>query len=118
MLGFPVLDSVASVAICLFILKVAYDILKIAISNMLDTSCGEEYEQKLRNCVMDQPEVIRVDLLHSRSFGNKVYVDLEIAIDGEVSLREAHAVAERVHNSIENTFPEIKHVMVHVNPAD
>lgn len=41
MLGFPVMDSVASVVICLFILKVSYDILKDAISKMLDTSCGK-----------------------------------------------------------------------------
>lgn len=40
MLGFPVMDSVASVVICVFILKVAYDILKDAVVKMLDTSCG------------------------------------------------------------------------------
>ena len=48
MRGFPVLDSVASVIICLFILKVSYDILKDAVSKMLDTACDEDYEAKLR----------------------------------------------------------------------
>ena len=42
MLGFPDLDSAASVVICIFILKVSYDILKGALANMLDTSCGDE----------------------------------------------------------------------------
>lgn len=55
MLGFPVLDSVASVVICLFILKVSYDILKDAINKLLGTSCGEEYEQKLRTYVAARP---------------------------------------------------------------
>ena len=50
-------------------------------------------------------------------FGNKIYVDLEIGADGNETLREAHAVAERVHNHIEKEFPKVKHIMVHVNPA-
>ncbi len=117
MLGFPVLDSVASVVICLFILKVAFDILKTAVSNMLDTSCGEEYDKKLENFVAEQDDVVCVDVLHSRSFGNKVYVDLEIEVDGDRPLREAHAISERVHNNVENNFPEIKHIMIHLNPV-
>lgn len=118
MLGFPVLDSVASVVICLFILKVAYDILKDAVTKMLDTSCDAEYEQELTNYIASQNDVIRVDMLQSRMFGSKVYIDLEIAVDGNKSLRDAHAVADRVHDNVENDFPNIKHIMIHVNPAD
>lgn len=117
MLGFPVLDSVASVVICLFILKVSYDILKDAITKMLDTSCGEAYEKHLADYVASQDDVVCVDLLHSRMFGNKVYIDLEIQVDGDKPLRESHAVAERVHSSVEKAFPDVKHVMIHVNPA-
>ncbi len=116
MLGFPVLDSVASVVICLFILKVAYDILKSAISNMLDTSCGEEYDRKLEEFVVAQDGVVCVDMLHSRAFGNKVYVDLEIEVDGDLKLRDACAISDRVHSSVESNFPEIKHIMIHLNP--
>lgn len=117
MLGFPVLDSVASVVICLFILKVSYDILKDAVNKLLDTSCGEEYEAKLRRYITARPGVEGVDLLHTRMFGNKVYIDLEIEVDGDKTLREAHSVAEAVHTAVEQAFPEVKHVMIHVNPA-
>lgn len=117
MLGFPVMDSVASVIICLFILKVSYDILKDAISNMLDTACDDAFEAELRQFVENQQDVQRVDLLHTRLFGNKVYMDVEIGVDGNMLLRESHAVAERVHDSVEAQFPNIKHIMVHVNPA-
>lgn len=118
MLGFPVMDSVASVVICLFILKVAYDILKDAVVKMLDTSCGEQYEAELQAFVSAQKDVVCVDTLHSRMFGSKVYVDLEIEVDGRKTLQEAHDVAERVHNELERNFPDIKHVMVHLNPAE
>ncbi|RJV83432.1 cation transporter [Erysipelotrichaceae bacterium AF15-26LB] len=118
MLGFPVMDSVASVVICLFILKVAYDILRDALMKMLDTSCGEAYENQLTHYIAEKEDVRSVDLLHSRMFGNKVFIDLEISVDGDKSLRDAHAVAELVHEDVELNFPEIKHIMIHVNPAN
>lgn len=117
MMGYPVLDSVASVVICLFILKVAYDILKDAIMKMLDTSCGEEYEKQLIDFITQQQDVVCVDMLHSRMFGNKVYVDLEIEVDGSKPLVESHAIAEQVHANVEQNFTDIKHIMIHVNPA-
>ena len=118
MLGFPVLDSVASVVICLFIVKVAYDIMKDACVKMLDTSCGDDYEKELIEHITAHDDVICVDMLRSRMFGNKVYVDLEISVDGDKSLWEAHEVAERVHKDVEQCFPDVKHIMIHVNPVN
>ena len=89
MLGFPVLDAVASVVICLFILKVAFDVLKDSVKKMLDTSCGDFYEKKLSDFILMQQEVLGIDMLHTRMFGNRVYADLEIRVDGNKSLREA-----------------------------
>ena len=117
MLGFPVLDPAASIAICLCILKVAFDILKDAVKKMLDTSCDPEYEETLSNFISAQPGVIRLDSLRTRMFGSRVYVDLEIAVEGEKPLREAHSIAEQVHDGVEAQFPNVKHIMIHVNPA-
>ena len=57
-----------------------------------------------------------IDLLQTRIFGNKIYVDIEIALDGTMTLQQAHNIAEEVHDEIENDFPKVKHIMVHVNP--
>ena len=116
-IGFPVMDPVASLLICALILKVALDIFKDSISKMLDTSSGKKTEQAIRSFVEEQPDVVRVDLLHTRQFGNRIYVDLEIAVKRDISLVEAHDIAERVHRNVEKEFPKIKHVMIHVNPA-
>ncbi len=116
-IGFPVMDPVASLLICALILKVALDIFKDSISKMLDTSSGKKTEQAIRSFVEGQPDVVRVDLLHTRQFGNRIYVDLEIAVKRDISLVEAHDIAERVHRNVEKEFPKIKHVMIHVNPA-
>ena len=116
-IGFPVMDPVAGLLICALILKVALDIFKDSISKMLDTSSGKKTEQAIRSFVEEQPDVVRVDLLHTRQFGNRIYVDLEIAVKRDISLVEAHDIAERVHRNVEKEFPKIKHVMIHVNPA-
>lgn len=117
-LGLPVLEPVASLVICLFIFKAAYDIFKDATDKMVDRSCDDETEERLRRCAAEQAGVAGVDMLHTRIFGNKIYVDIEIRADGEMKLREAHNIAENVHSEIERNFPKVKHIMVHVNPCE
>ncbi len=117
-MGFPVMDSVASLVIFLFIAKAAYDIFKDAMDKMVDHACDEETECALRECILQNAEVKGIDLLRTRVFGNKIYVDLEIQVDGTYSLQKAHGIAEEVHDAIENSFDKVKHIMVHVNPAE
>ena len=116
-MGFPVLDPVASLVICIFIAKAAYDIFKDAIDKMVDHSCDRETENALLTCAKRQKGVLDVDVLHTRVFGNKIYVDIEICADGNLTLAEGHVIAEQVHSAIESEFPKVKHIMVHVNPA-
>ena len=115
-MGYPVMDAIACVIICVFILKVAFDILKDAVSKLLDTSCGEQWDEKMRDFIQSLPGVERVDLLKSRKFGDKIYLDVEIAVDGNLSLTDAHEIAEHVHDMVEQEHPEIKHIMIHQNP--
>ena len=116
-MGFPVMDPIASLVIFVFIVKAAYEIFKDAMDKMVDHSCDEETENQIRDCVRKNKYVEGIDLLQTRIFGNKIYVDMEIALDGSMSLREAHKIAESVHDSIEQNFPKVKHIMVHVNPS-
>ncbi|MGN1184162.1 MAG: cation diffusion facilitator family transporter [Oliverpabstia sp.] len=116
-LGFPVMDSIASLVIFVFIVKAAFDIFKDAMDKMVDHSCDEETEKRLYDCVMENEDVMGIDLLQTRIFGNKIYVDVEIRADESYTLRQAHNIAENVHNNIERNFPKVKHIMVHVNPV-
>lgn len=117
-LGFPILDPVASLVICIFIEKAAYEIFMDAVNKMVDKACEDEVEAEFEECAAVQEGVLGVDLLHTRVFGNKIYVDIEIRVDGDKTLREAHGIAERVHDAIEKNFPKVKHIMVHVNPGE
>lgn len=115
-MGLPVLDTVASLIICIFIVKAAYDIFRDAVDKMVDRSCSEETEGEIVGCAERQEGVLGVDLIQTRIFGNKIYVDIEIRADGRISLEESHEIADRVHNAIEENFVKVKHIMVHVNP--
>lgn len=117
MLGYPVMDSIASLVIFFFIAKAAYDIFKDAIDKMVDHACDEETEKAIYDAVLEQEEVLGIDMLQTRIFGNKIYVDLEIQLDENYTLKKAHDIAEEVHEHIEQNFPKVKHIMVHVNPA-
>lgn len=117
-MGHPMLDPAASLVIFLFISKAAYDIFHDAMDKMVDRSCSEEMEEELNECVRNHSEVLAVDLLQTRMFGNKAYVDMEIEVAADASLVAAHQVAEEIHAEIEEKFPKVKHVMVHVNPGD
>ena len=115
-LGFPVLDAVASLIICVLILKSALEILLDALSKMLDSSIDGETLEQMRDLVTAQPGVLALDDLKTRQFGSRYYVDVEIACDGDLTLRDAHAIAVQVHDAIEKQFPGTKHCLVHVNP--
>ena len=116
-LGFPAMEPIASIVICVFIEKAAFDIFKDAIDKMVDKACDEQTEDALRNCALNTKGVEQVDLLKTRIFGNKVYVEMEIGADENLSLKDSHAIAENVHDAIEQGWPKIKHILIHVNPV-
>ena len=117
-LGFPALDPVASAVICLFILKAAWDILADALGKMTDHACPPAMEQEMADVILAQPGVLGLDTLNTRLFGDRVYVDVEIQADGDLPLKVTHATAQAVHDTLECQFPQVKHCMVHVNPAE
>ena len=116
-MGFAIADPLASLVICVFIGKAALDIFRDAVDKMVDRACDEAYEQALRRRALETEGVESVDLLQTRAFGSRLYVEMEISVDGELSLRRAHEIAENVHDGIERDFPKVKHIMIHVNPA-
>lgn len=116
MLGLTILDSIASVIICAFIIKVAYDIFKDSLDKIVDRSVSESIILEIEKEALEINCVLNVDLIKTRMFGNKIYIDLEISADKNITLETAHDIAHQVHDSIENKFMDVKHCMIHVNP--
>ena len=117
-MGFPLGDSLASIVICLFILKVAWEVGREAIGKLVDESGGSELNETIGELAATCDGVDHIDSVLTRRFGSQFYADVEVAMDGSLSLNEAHRRAESVHARIESECPQVKHVTVHVNPVE
>ncbi|MBQ9697752.1 MAG: cation transporter, partial [Acidaminococcaceae bacterium] len=116
-MGFPLLDPIASVVICLMILQAGYEIFTGAIDKMVDKACSKEEEDSMRSKIVSIPGVEHIDLLHTRQFGSRIFVDVEVSAADNLTLLQSHQIAEDIHHSIEKDFPNVKHCMVHINPV-
>ena len=114
--GYKFCDPIASVLISVLICKVAIEIFIEATNKLVDKSCDEKQIDEIKQIVNKQKGVLGIDDIKTRIFGSKIYVDIEISADGKKSLNETHKIAEEVHDKVEKHFPDIKHIMVHVNP--
>ena len=84
---------------------------------MVDHSCDDATTKELEELIERVPGVEHMDSLYTRMFGIRIYVDVEISVKDDLTLLEAHTIAETVHTAIEANFPLVKHCMVHVNPV-
>lgn len=117
-MGAPLMDPAASFFICIFICKASLDVLRDSLDKMVDKACDDETSDAIRCTALTTRGVERIDGLKTRLFGPKVYVDLEIAVDGDMKLEQVHAISQEVHDLIEQQFPQVKHCTVQVNPID
>lgn len=115
-LGVLVLEGIATLFIAVLIIKVSYDIVKIVIKQLTDHAAPEELVGRIYKTIDEDKDVMNIDVLKTRISGSIIYVDAEIAVDSSLNIVDAHAIAERVHDKIEQDFKEVKHIAIHVNP--
>ena len=116
MAGFLIMDAIAAIIISAFIIRAGISIFIKAAGKMTDRAASKEFENSVKDLTLKVEGVYGIDLIKTRIFGNKIYVDIEISVCGKSSLIKAHKIAHVVHNSIEKNFEQVKHCMVHVNP--
>ena len=117
-LGYPILEPIASIIICLFIVKAAYEIFMEGTNKLVDKAAPEETINNIKNIINKTEGVLEIDMVKTRMFGSKIYVDVEFKCDENLMLKDAHKIAENVHDSIEEEIPNVKHCMVHINPLE
>jgi cation diffusion facilitator family transporter len=115
--GLPILDPIASLVICLFIVKVGIDIFRESTAQLTDRAADQETRDMLVELMGGVPGVIGIDDLKTRVHGSGLYIDVEIAVDPALTVREGHDIALALHNLVETRVDRVNHVNVHVNPA-
>ena len=115
--GWMIVQPIFSVIIAFNIFRVALDLYKDSISDLTDRAADSGVIEALRASILQHNRVKRIDDLRTRMHGKRIYVDAEIGVEWSLTLLDAHHIAEEVHHDIEENFPDVKHVMVHVNPV-
>jgi len=115
LLGLRQADAVVAVAIAGVIAWQALRILVGALHVLTDRAVLAP--ETIARCLASLPDVTSVHDIRTRGARDAVYVDLIAHVDGELSLRAAHEVADRIEEALKSTYPEIVDVVVHLEPA-
>ena len=114
--GVPWMDSAVAIGIAAFISILAVRIMVGSFHTLTDAAMipGD----KLSRVVMDVPGVQHCREIRTRGGPGAVYVDMIVHVDGQMSLRAAHDVADRIEEAVMSNHPEIVDVVVHLEPAE
>lgn len=115
-LGFPIMDPLAGLVVSALIIKVGFDIYMKSIRGLVDEAADDEVIENILGIIESVEGVKSVGELKTRIFGTQIYVDVNIKVDGCITVHEGHDIASIVHDKIEQGLSEVRHVMVHVEP--
>ena len=111
-----ILDPIAAIVVSGFIMKVAIDLLKPCIDELLERSLPAETEQKILELITSFPEVSSPHHLRTRRIGNHFAIEVHIRMDGQTTLERAHHTATLIERRIKEEFGPETHIGIHMEP--
>ena len=111
-----VLDPIAAFIVSVFIIKVAVDLIKPCIDELLEKSLSKEVEERILSIVTIFPEVDSPHHLRTRRIGNNIAIEIHIRMDGAMSLTDAHDITKKIESAIKNEFGPDTHIGIHMEP--
>ena len=115
-LGLGILDPIAAIIVSVLIIKVGVDLYLKSVRSLVDESVDAETLKKIKTIILSVNEVIEIKSLKTRISGNTIAVDIDITVDGNMTVAEGHDVAEKVYDLVVGNIEDVKHCMVHVEP--
>jgi cation diffusion facilitator family transporter len=110
-------DNWAALFACALIGMNGVRLLRPAIYEIMDTAPRGRIIERVHHAAVSVPGVVELDKTFVRKMGLSFYVDLHVKVDGDISVREGHAIAHDVKSAIQQSDPRIADVLVHVEPA-
>jgi cation diffusion facilitator family transporter len=112
-----VLDPLASLVIAVFIIRVAWKLLRQSFGDLTEAALPESVEKEIRQIILSDPDVSDLHNLRTRRIGNTYAIEFHIRMDGNLSLTEAHSRTQHIETVIKERFGADTHVTVHVEPV-
>lgn len=116
-LGFPILDPLAGMAVALMIMKAALSIYWDAISELMDTAPSQEIIHEIERISLGVEGIKSVHEIKARKHGSQIYVDMKICVDRYITVEKGHDLASIAKHNIISSIQNIKDVLIHVNPC-
>ena len=112
------LDHIGAAFVSLFILYAALKIIWPGISELVDAGAPEEIQKKIEAIAYDNKSIQEVHAVRTRLISTSIQVDMHIVVDGSITVREGHEIADDVKDRIIVEIPEVLDVIVHVDPPE
>lgn len=116
MLGFKILDPIASIIVAIVVIKVGIDILKSSCDELMDSSISKEDIREIKSLIDNNKKIYGIKDFKSRKYGSIAYIDMSIFIDKSKTLEEAHDIADNLEHSIISNLNYIKEINIHTEP--
>ena len=116
MFGIKILDPIASIIVALIVVKVGFDIFKSSFNDLIDRSIDENDIKKIKALTFNCPKIYSIKSFKSRRHGAFAYIDMTITLNKNLTLFEAHKVADDLEKNIISKFPYIKEINIHTEP--
>ena len=115
--SWAVLDPIAATIVSLFIVKVAYSLLKPSLEELLERSLPKDVEQRIEQIILSVDGVSSPHHLRTRRIGSAYAIEVHIRMDGNLTLTQAHAVTTAVERLLKQEFGDSTHVGIHTEPV-
>lgn len=111
-----ILDPLAAIVVSIFIMRVAVQLLKPCVDELLERSLPAETEKGILEIIRSIPEVSEPHHLRTRRIGNHLAVEVHIRMNGDMPLVEAHSLASEIEKRLKDEFGEATHIGIHMEP--
>ena len=112
-----VLDPLAAIVVSAFIIKVAVDLIKPCLDELLERSLPAEVEQEIEQIILSEEGVTSPHHLRTRRIGNRYAIEVHIRMDGNLTLSEAHRITTAVEQKLKSRYGSATHVGIHTEPT-
>lgn len=113
-----ILDPLAAIIVSIFIIKAAFSLIIPSINDLVEKSLPKSIEEEIINIVKSVDGVLEPHDLHTRRIGNAYAIELHIFVDGNITLKEAHDIANTAEDRIIEKFGPETHIIIHPEPIE
>lgn len=117
MIGYPVADPLVSGLVAFMVLRTGIQILRDSSSDLMDAVPGKELEIQVHKALKDIPEVKTVEEVHAHRFGPYLVLNIQIGVDGNMTVTKGDAIASTVESTLAGRIPMVIKSYVHYHPA-